>query len=43
MRGVEFVVEPYIFVNDVITHSDDNIFTGQVITAVKEACREAVL
>jgi len=45
MMGVAFVVEPYIFVNDddVATHSDDNIFTGQVITAVKEACREAVL
>ena len=43
--GVAFVVEPYIFVNDddVPTHSDDNIFIGQVITAVKEACREAVL
>ncbi|CAL4887490.1 unnamed protein product [Urochloa decumbens] len=39
MRGVGFVVEPYIFVND----SEDKIFTGQVITAVKEACREAVL
>ncbi|CAO2039129.1 unnamed protein product [Urochloa humidicola] len=45
MRGVAFIVEPYIFVNDsdVVTHSDDKIFTGQVITSVKEACREAVL
>ncbi|CAN6278773.1 unnamed protein product [Urochloa humidicola] len=45
IRGVAFVVEPYIFINDsdVVTHSDDKIFTGQVITAVKEACREAVL
>jgi len=34
MMGVAFVVEPYIFVNDddVATHSDDNIFTGQVIS-----------
>ncbi|KAF8686616.1 hypothetical protein HU200_043442 [Digitaria exilis] len=45
MRGLAFIVEPYIFADssDVITYSDDSIFTGQVINAVKEACREAVL
>lgn len=44
MRGVAFVVEPYISVNnsDAVTHSDE-IFIGQVITVVKETCREAVL
>ncbi|RLM78184.1 hypothetical protein C2845_PM12G16760 [Panicum miliaceum] len=45
MRGVEFVVEPYIFVNDVITHFDDNIFTGQLGAAfvVLGDCRAKVL
>lgn len=46
MWGLAFIVEPYIFAENYgdITHSDDyNIFTGQVITAVKEACRAAVL
>ncbi|KAG8062896.1 hypothetical protein GUJ93_ZPchr0003g18139 [Zizania palustris] len=46
MWGLIFVVEPYIFADDsdVANHSDQyNIFSGQVITAVKEACREAVV
>ncbi|RLN06933.1 hypothetical protein C2845_PM11G07100 [Panicum miliaceum] len=47
MRGVAFVVEPYIFVNDddVVTHSDDNIFTGQLgaAFAVLGDCRAKVL
>ncbi|KAL6634211.1 hypothetical protein ACP70R_026882 [Stipagrostis hirtigluma subsp. patula] len=46
MWGLAFMVEPYIFTDnsDAITNSDQyNIFTGQVITAVKEACRAAVL
>ncbi|KXG30393.2 hypothetical protein SORBI_3004G168900 [Sorghum bicolor] len=45
MRGVAFIVEAHLLSNnsDVAIPSDDNIFTGQVITAVKEACREAVL
>jgi ribosome assembly protein 1 len=45
MRGVAFIVEPYLLSSnsDVVIRSDDNIFTGQVITAMKEACREAIL
>ncbi|KAL6899812.1 hypothetical protein ACP4OV_006470 [Aristida adscensionis] len=46
MWGLAFIVEPYIFADNsvAITHSDQyNIFTGQVITAVKEACRAAVV
>lgn len=46
MWGLAFIVEPYIFADnsDVDNQSDQyNIFSGQVITAVKEACRAAVL
>lgn len=46
MWGLAFIVEPYIFADnsDVANQSDQyNIFSGQVITAVKEACRAAVL
>ncbi|CAL4926445.1 unnamed protein product [Urochloa decumbens] len=46
MWGLAFIVEPYLFVDgsDAANHSDQyNIFSGQVITAVKEACRAAVL
>ncbi|KAL6637528.1 hypothetical protein ACP70R_025100 [Stipagrostis hirtigluma subsp. patula] len=46
MWGLAFIVEPYIFAesSDGANHSDQyNIFSGQVITAVKEACRSAVL
>ncbi|BAF12700.1 uncharacterized protein [Oryza sativa Japonica Group] len=46
MWGLVFVVEPYIFCDhsDAANHSEQyNIFSGQVITAVKEACREAVV
>ncbi|WVZ59951.1 hypothetical protein U9M48_010032 [Paspalum notatum var. saurae] len=46
MWGLAFIVEPYIFTDssDSANHSDQyNIFSGQVITAVKEACRAAVL
>ncbi|KAJ1294366.1 hypothetical protein BS78_01G140900 [Paspalum vaginatum] len=46
MWGLAFIVEPYIFTDgsDAANHSDQyNIFSGQVITAVKEACRAAVL
>ncbi|KAK3149831.1 hypothetical protein QOZ80_3AG0223570 [Eleusine coracana subsp. coracana] len=46
MWGLAFVVEPYIFADssDNANHSDQyNLFSGQVITAVKEACRAAVL
>nr|CAB3493861.1 unnamed protein product [Digitaria exilis] len=46
MWGLAFVIEPYLFADgsDAANHSDQyNIFSGQVITAVKEACRAAVL
>ncbi|KAL6624618.1 hypothetical protein ACP70R_031939 [Stipagrostis hirtigluma subsp. patula] len=44
MWGLAFLVEHYIFADNAVTNSNQyNIFTGQVITAVKEACREAVL
>jgi ribosome assembly protein 1 len=46
MWGLAFIVEPYIFADgsDAANHSDQyNVFSGQVITAVKEACRAAVL
>jgi ribosome assembly protein 1 len=46
MWGVAFIVEPYIFADssDTANHPDQyNLFSGQVITAVKEACRAAVL
>jgi len=46
MWGLAFIVEPYIFDDgsDAANHSDQyNVFSGQVITAVKEACRAAVL
>jgi ribosome assembly protein 1 len=46
MWGLAFIVEPYIFADgsDAANHSDQySIFSGQVITAVKEACRAAVL
>lgn len=46
MWGLAFVIEPYIFAdNSDAAHQSDqyNIFSGQVITAVKEACRAAVL
>lgn len=46
MWGLAFIVEPYIFTDssEAANHSDQhNIFSGQVITAVKEACRAAVL
>jgi ribosome assembly protein 1 len=46
MWGVAFIVEPYIFADSSGTanHPDQyNLFSGQVITAVKEACRAAVL
>ncbi|XP_062215045.1 uncharacterized protein LOC133915767 [Phragmites australis] len=46
MWGLAFIVEPYVFddSSDTSNHSDQyNIFSGQVITAVKEACRAAVL
>jgi ribosome assembly protein 1 len=46
MWGLAFIVEPYLFVDgsEAANHSDQyNIFSGQVITAVKEACRAAVL
>uniref|UniRef100_A0A453LPX7 Tr-type G domain-containing protein n=1 Tax=Aegilops tauschii subsp. strangulata TaxID=200361 RepID=A0A453LPX7_AEGTS len=46
MWGLAFIIEPYIFAdNSDAAHQSDqyNIFSGQVITAVKEACRAAVL
>ncbi|KAJ4770472.1 elongation factor family protein [Rhynchospora pubera] len=46
MWGLAFIVEPYIFPdNSENAHLSDQhgIFTGQVMTAVKEACRAAVL
>ncbi|XP_008809463.2 LOW QUALITY PROTEIN: elongation factor-like GTPase 1 [Phoenix dactylifera] len=44
--GLAFLVEPYIFPdNSGTAHQPDQygIFSGQVMTAVKEACRAAVL
>lgn len=46
MWGLAFIIEPYIFAdNSDAAHQSDqyNIFSGQVITAVKEACRAAIL
>ncbi|KAJ0988911.1 hypothetical protein J5N97_007267 [Dioscorea zingiberensis] len=46
MWGLAFLVEPYIFPdNSESNHLSDQygIFSGQVMTAVKEACRAAVL
>jgi ribosome assembly protein 1 len=46
MWGLAFIVEPYIFPdNSENAHLSDQygIFTGQVMTAVKEACKAAVL
>ncbi|KAF3323054.1 elongation factor Tu GTP-binding domain-containing protein 1 [Carex littledalei] len=46
MWGLAFIVEPYIFPdNSENAHPSDQygIFTGQVMTSVKEACRAAVL
>ncbi|KAJ6792989.1 elongation factor-like GTPase 1 isoform X2 [Iris pallida] len=46
MWGLAFVVEPYIFPgNSENIHQADQyaVFSGQVMTAVKEACRSAVL
>ncbi|KAK8444523.1 hypothetical protein SEVIR_9G152700v4 [Setaria viridis] len=46
MWGLAFIVEPYLFADgsDAANHFDQyNISSGQVITAVKEACRAAVL
>ncbi|CAN6298412.1 unnamed protein product [Urochloa humidicola] len=46
MWGLAFIVEPYLFADGSYASnlSDQyNIFSGQVITAVKEACRAAVL
>jgi ribosome assembly protein 1 len=45
MWGLAFIAEPYIFADssDTANHSDQyNLFSGQVNTAVKEACRAAV-
>lgn len=43
--GLAFLVEPYIFPDNSETVQPDHygIFSGQVMTAVKEACRAAVL
>ena len=46
MWGLAFLIEPYIFSdNPEAAHQADQyaIFSGQVMTAVKEACRSAVL
>uniref|UniRef100_A0A0D9VGU8 Elongation factor-like 1 n=1 Tax=Leersia perrieri TaxID=77586 RepID=A0A0D9VGU8_9ORYZ len=45
-RGLAFLIEPYIFPDnaDAMNQSDHcSIFSGQIITAVREACRSAIL
>ncbi|KAJ3674799.1 hypothetical protein LUZ60_005415 [Juncus effusus] len=44
MWGLAFIIEPHIFPdNSENAPLSDSIFTGQVLTAVKEACRASVL